>query len=194
MALPALLSSTLIPVEPSHPPPYGSGLHGSSAHLAFETEPQLRQNWCWAAVAVSVARFYDEATPWTQCRMADAELGRSDCCVEGASSACNVPGSLHTSLARTGHLDHWTAASVTFPGVSAEVHLGNPLGARIAWEEGGAHFVAIFGYTDGDGSTAAGFVSVGDPWYGNSDVSYPEFCKRYRGSGTWTHSYICQRG
>ncbi|SOD03873.1 Papain-like cysteine protease AvrRpt2 [bacterium JGI 053] len=156
-------------------------------------EQQLHSRWCWAAVAVSVARFYDAGTSWTQCRLADMELGRSDCCGAGGKGPCNVAGFLHTSLARVGHLDYWTGAAASFATVRVEVDQGNPFCARIAWNQGGAHFVAIFGYTEGGVTADAGLVSVADPWYGNSDVAYTEFRERYRGSGTWTHSYICQR-
>jgi hypothetical protein len=82
--------------------------------------------------------------------------------------------------------------AATFRAVVVEVGAGNPVCARTAWAGGGAHFVALFGYTEGGGPVAVDTVSVGDPWYGNSDVPYLEFRDRYRGSGTWTHSYICR--
>lgn len=194
MALPALLRSNLIPVEPALDPSHGSGPRDGPASLAFENEPQAHQNWCWAAVAVSVARFYDAGTAWTQCRVANAELDRSDCCGAGGTGACDVPGFLHTSLGRVGHLDRWNAAASSFQAVATEVDRGNPLCARVAWDQGGAHFVAVSGYSGGGVRRATGVVSVADPWYGNSDVPYSEFRERYRGSGAWTHSYICQRG
>jgi hypothetical protein len=193
MALPALLRSNLVPVEPLPEPPSESGPRAGTAALTFGMEQQLHPRWCWAAVAVSVARFYDAGTSWTQCRLADAELGRSDCCGAGGGGPCNVSGFLHTSLGRLGHLDHWTGAATGFSALRVEVDDGNPLCARIAWDGGGAHFVAIFGYTEGGAPPAAVLVSVADPWYGNSDVPYSVFRERYRGSGTWTHSYICQR-
>lgn len=74
------------------------------------------------------------------------------------------------------------------PTVRTEIDNGNPLGARIGWNQGGGHFVAIFGYDDTD--EANELLSIGDPWSGNSIVAYDEFTSNYQGSGKWTHSYF----
>lgn len=138
-----------------------------------------------------MAGFYDPATPWTQCRIADAELGRDDCCGAGGDGACNVRWFLNRALARVGHLDLWTSGSVTFSEVMQSIDAGDPLCARIGWLHGGAHFVTLYGYGRGTNPEDPGVVSVGDPWYGNSDVPYLEFRDRYLETGTWTHSYLC---
>ena len=56
------------------------GAGGGGGSLAFVIEPQLQTNWCWAAVSKSVSWFYDQSSPWTQCRVANAALPRTDCC------------------------------------------------------------------------------------------------------------------
>src|SRR6185437_3941217 len=59
-------------------------------HVPYQQE----SNWCWAATADGVAHFYDSSSTWTQCAIANSELGRTDCCGTGASGPCNVYGFL----------------------------------------------------------------------------------------------------
>lgn len=153
--------------------------------LDFTMQHQQQTNWCWAAVATSVSLFYDPASTWTQCAVANAELGRDDCCGAGAGGACNVYGFLGSSLTTVGHFDHSTGSTSTFAEVQTEIDGGRPLCARTAWSGGGAHFLAIIGYR-----ILGDMLAVDDPWYGKSDVSYATFGSSYQGSGSWTHSYF----
>jgi hypothetical protein len=148
---------------------------------------QQQTNWCWAAVATSIALFYDPASTWTQCAVANGELGRNDCCGTGASGPCNVYGFLASSLTRVGHLDHWTGSTTSFTDVRTEIDGGRPLCLRTAWSGGGAHFLAIIGYRN-----LVEMLAVDDPWYGKSDIAYATFATSYQGSGSWTHSYFTQ--
>src|SRR5262245_55532768 len=155
--------------------------------LDFSMQHQQQTNWCWAAVSTSVALFYNPASTWTQCAVANGELGRNDCCGTGASGPCNVYGFLGSSLTRVGHLDHQTGSTSTFAQVQSEVNGGRPLCVRTAWSGGGAHFLAIIGYR-----ILSNILAVDDPWYGKSDVSYSTFLTAYQGTGSWTHSYFTQ--
>jgi len=155
--------------------------------LDFMMQHQQQTNWCWAAVSTSVALFYDPASTWTQCLVANGELGRTDCCGTGASGPCNVYGYLDTSLSRVGHLDHWAGGTATFAAVEGEVDGGRPLCLRTAWSGGGAHFLAIIGYR-----ILQNMLAVDDPFYGKSDVSYTTFLTAYQGSGSWTHTYYTE--
>ncbi len=71
--------------------------------LDFWMQHQQQTNWCWAAVATSVSHFFNPASTWTQCAVANGELNRNDCCGSGASGPCNVYGFLGSSLTRVGH-------------------------------------------------------------------------------------------
>jgi hypothetical protein len=153
--------------------------------LNFQMQPQQESNWCWAAVSTSVASYYDATSTWTQCSVANGELGRSDCCGSGAGTACNVYGFLASALQRVGHLDHWDGNAATFQAVDDEVDAGRPLGIRVAWSGGGAHFLAVIGYLE----DAVNYVAVDDPIYGKSDLTYDTLKTSYQGTGTWTHSY-----
>ena len=155
--------------------------------LDFSMQHQQQTNWCWAAVSTSVALFYNPASTWTQCAVANGELNRNDCCGAGAAGACNVYGFLGSSLTRVGHLDHQTGSTATFAQVQTEVNNGRPLCIRTAWSGGGAHFLAIIGFR-----ILNNMLAVDDPWYGKSDVSYTTFTTAYQGTGSWTHSYYTQ--
>ena len=167
-------------------PRFVTGYQGADpvdVKLRFAMQKQEQGNWCWAATSVSVARFYGNTT-WTQCAMANAELSRTDCCGSGAAGACNVYGTLDTSLNRTGHFVSINGGTATFDQVEQQMVANRPLGIRIAWSGGGAHFVAATG-TEDDGS-----VWVSDCGSGTvSLVAYDTLRTTYNGSGSWTHTY-----
>jgi hypothetical protein len=156
--------------------------------LALSVPDQEQDNWCWAATSDGVAHFYDNSSTWTQCEIANSELGRSDCCGTGAGGPCNVYGYLNTALTVVGHFDHMAQQVADFQTVDDEIDAGRPLGVRVAWSGGGAHFLAIGGYRE----RPEQYVHVEDPWYGPSDVSYATLESGYQGSGTWTHTYWTQ--
>jgi len=54
----------------------------------MEMQTQEMAEWCWAAVSVSVDKFFNPASSRTQCTVAEDVLTRS-CC--GGEAACNEP-------------------------------------------------------------------------------------------------------
>jgi hypothetical protein len=152
--------------------------------LGFQMQIQQQTNWCWAAVATSVALYYDPSSTWTQCAVANGQLGRTDCCGTGASGACNVYGFLDDALTRVSHFDRSDGVAA-FQSVDDEIDTGRPVGLRVAWSGGGAHFLAIIGYLE----DVQNYVAVDDPIYGKSDVTYDTLKTGYQGSGSWTHTF-----
>ena len=153
--------------------------------LSLSVPHQEQTNWCWAATSDGVAHFYNSSSTWTQCSIANSELGRTDCCGSGAGGACNVYGFLDQALTVVGHFDHMAGQIADFDTVDVEIDDHHPLGVRVAWSGGGAHFVAIGGYRE----LPDQYVHVEDPWYGPSDLAYTTLKSGYQGSGTWTHTY-----
>ena len=167
----------------------GGGAASSSGLLqGFAVSQQLESEWCWAAVSSSVANFYGP-TQWTQCGVASAELAPLNCCGSDGAGACNQPWYLDRALTRVGHFDHISASSSPFAGVQVEIGGRRPLGCRIAWAGGGAHFVALGGWLiAADGSL---YVNVCDPLYGPVSKKYDDFVSAYITTGDdWTHSYF----
>ena len=154
--------------------------------LNFTMQRQTQTNWCWAATSVSVAQYYNPATTWTQCTVANGEWGRSDCCGTGASGPCNQPNVLDSPLRRVGNFSRMTSGTTDRGTIQSEIRAGRPLCARTAWSGGGAHFVAITGFAAND------IIEIDDPIFGVSDVDYDVFVSSYQGTGSWTHSYFTQ--
>ncbi|MFI9596416.1 papain-like cysteine protease family protein [Nonomuraea sp. NPDC052265] len=161
--------------------------------LDFAMQHQQQTQWCWSATSVSVAAFYDPATAWTQCSLVNAERGLNTCCGPAASDAnsCNQPWFVNTALTRVGHLRDTPAGALSLDQIRAELLASSPIGVRIGWAGGGGHAVVVKGrFHDAAGVE---YVSVADPWAGDSDVPYDTFRNNYQGSGTWTHTYRTQR-
>ena len=161
------------------------GAPGSRA-LNMTMERQLETNWCWAAVSVSVRKFYTPGSPVTQCQIANQQLSTGTCCANSSSATCNKPWFLNRALAGMGALNAMSNGTLPFTSVQIEIDNTRPLGCRIGWRLGGGHFVCIDGYA----SVATGdFVTILDPWYGTTTETYSNFSTNYRSSGSWTHSY-----
>jgi hypothetical protein len=161
-------------------------------NITFQMQRQQQNNWCWSATSTSVELFYNSASAWTQCSVANSALGRNDCCGAGAGGACNQPWYLDRALQLVNHLNVFSGGVITPDQIDGEMGQGRPVGVRTAWSGGGAHVLALSGrYTMWDQSQSAyiNWVSVSDPWYGDSDVRYSTFQSSYQGSGTWTHTY-----
>jgi hypothetical protein len=158
-----------------------------SKRLGFNMQPQLASNWCWAATSNSVSHFYWFASTWTQCKIVNAELGRTDACNSPTPAGANVPWYLDKALARTNNFVSITAGQASFAQIRAEIDAGRPMGARIGWNGGGGHFMVIYGYSVWLGQE---YVDIDDPIYGKSHITLNDFSTNYQGSGTWTHYYI----
>lgn len=47
--------------------------------LDFTMRAQRLREWCWAAVSVSADAFFIKHPTWTECKMAEEELGLDRC-------------------------------------------------------------------------------------------------------------------
>jgi len=157
--------------------------------LDFNMQHQQQTEWCWAAVATSLALYYDPGSTWTQCSVANAMLPGRDCCGADASGACNAPMSLTNTLQTTiGHLVRKIPKAATFVEAQGEVDGGRPLGVRTAWggDDNNAHLLMIIGY-----HPLFDMLGVDDPLYGKSDVDYTAFCTDYQNAGgVWNRTYF----
>jgi hypothetical protein len=190
-ALPEIFERTRVPLDLSDAlAAKPETLPGTGQTLAFNMERQTQSQWCWAAVAVSVSRFYQPSTNITQCRVANLELHTDVCCAN--PPACNQDNTLDTSLASVGHFLDIQGAPLSFSDVQGEINAGRPLGCRIGWFIGGGHFVVINGTSvDASGGSTKRWVAVADPLYGASDYLIDNFTSAYRqGMGEWTDSYF----
>lgn len=157
--------------------------------LPFSMQAQTQSNWCWAATATSVSRYYSFLSPWTQCKVASQELGET-CCTTPVPGACNVPWYLDRALTRTNNFVSFQGGTVPWSTVKSELQKGLVVGTRIGWNGGGGHFMVLHGVSS-IGVTE--FLHIDDPIYGNSVLTYQQFATNYQGSGTWTHTYFTKK-
>jgi|SRR5947209_12296250 len=199
----SIIDATRIPLNLT-PQPGPAKQRGGWTKVEFEMQRQCHSSWCWAAVAASVSNFYRRGSEITQCRLANIELQREDCC----SADCSVDNvefnQPHTlPLNRVGCLERWVREErATREQLQRELAAGRPVCVRVLWsaEAGdgrspglggaGAHFVTIVGYLPG-----ADRLAIEDPWLGpTSDVSYDQFCLHYTAAqGEWVDTYYTRR-
>lgn len=159
--------------------------------LPFKNISQEQGNWCWAAVASSVAEFYNPKTIVPQCSIANAECQRSDCCTIAGVSACDVYQFLGSSLMFVRHLDRWIPTGpVQLDEVRQEIDGSRPLCMRTEYFLGGAHFLTIVGYLPDDRpAVCSGYLIVEDSLFGRAIVRYAKLVKGHLG-GRWTDTYF----
>jgi hypothetical protein len=138
--------------------------HGSVSTTPFQMQPQQKEEWCWDAVAVSVNDFLDSPGAWTQTALAENIMP----CQYSPQSDPNDPFdcvfSLDGALKVTGNLDKARFNQyVTFADLKTYwACVPYPVGVRIVWDDGGgAHFIALSGYTQFSGGQQ--LVTVNDP-------------------------------
>jgi hypothetical protein len=153
--------------------------------LAFTMQRQQQTNWCWAAVAASTAVFYNAATTWTQCGVANSLLSFSDCCGRGGPGHCNVGAKVTGALSAVGHFDSWQNGTLTYAQIAAQIDANRPPAIRIVWSGGGAHFISVIGYL---AESSSEFVAVDDPFFGPSDISVAALTSSYQTTGSWVES------
>jgi hypothetical protein len=155
----------------------------------MENQPQ-NSNWCWAAVGVSVNRYFAP----------DSNLSLRDL----VETILNDPGACHRSsgLDQPAHLERVLrhlkvlkepprAGALSFNDIRAQINAGLPVCVRVEWPDlNSGHFVIIRGYA----VTASGerWVDVADPAFGNSTVPYDDFVNSYQGAGQWDYTFLVQ--
>ncbi|WP_197289749.1 fascin domain-containing protein [Saccharothrix sp. NRRL B-16348] len=158
----------------------------------FDMQHQEQTWWCWNAASVSVAKFYNRNAAWTQGLLANAEFARNDCVVDaGRESPCNWGRWPDGPLDKVGHFGERLNNALTSMQLATELAKPAPVVVNIAWRDGngtivGGHIVALRGRSLRDGVE---WVSVSDPWSGDSDMTYDNFRNRYPDNGLWNVSY-----
>jgi Peptidase_C39 like family len=166
----------------------------------FKGQAQGQTNWCWAAVAASIADYYDNKPFVDQCKVVNATLSLPtgvDCCNTPGSTDCNkTVGDMAVPLLNTGN---WKASDPVWlrklPPMSAvvkEIDNCRPIAMSINWLSGpgtgNGHGLAIIGYVkDPSGDQLIiwdpGKSFPGEPPYsgGQKTVVYSAFSTSYNG-------------
>jgi hypothetical protein len=165
---------------------------------------QQESEWCWAAVAVSINDYLDPPAAqavggpaWTQPSLATLVLAQElqwnppvDCSAD-PNQTCDQPAGLDDALTITKNLMQGGFRSNSFLDfTSLQMFMDQqlPVGARILWPAGGAHFIALSGYQLF--STGEQKVMVEDSLYGPSVQDYSSLRGQYIYQGVWNDSYL----
>ena len=132
---------------------------------------QGRPNWCWAAIAAALGRYYG-SSDLTQARIASQ-----------VTDAIDREARLDSALRLTGCFGHWSPGKPLLDRIRFEVNAGRPLAARIAWNQGGGHYVLVTGYDE------TGALQIDDPATGRAVHAYVKFPDSYRTGGGWTETF-----
>ena len=156
-------------------------------NLNVAMEQQAQSEWCWAAVAVSVAKFYCPAILIEQCDIANHLLGQTNCCPK--NPACNKQFGLMKALQ---FKDNYVTIKGTleFDQLAAEIDLGQPLAARVSVELNG-HFLVIDGYEE---TSVGNVISIRDPLFQSSVYVFEAFKLMYTNGLRWDHTYFTKEG
>ena len=158
--------------------------------------PQIKQeqsNWCWAACAEMVFRYYDGAAA-RQCEFANELFGRTECCSKPSSPDCNKPCRKEdvSKLYSSKHIcSTFVGSVVSFSKLQSEIDADRPVEVAYFWGDKGetGHLVVVRGWRV-DGKEE--FVYVNDPGDSPGEdriVAYSELLAAY-GKGNWTYTWI----
>lgn len=175
------------PMPPGPWPAEGAG----SRDLDLVLEPQLRANWCWAAVTCAIAAHYGD-TSWQQEKLAWRILA-----ADAASPAQGLPppdllelerydqqAAMERTLRYVNCLAGWSSGRPPFRRLMREIDEGRPVAAAIRWHAGSQHYVLVDGYC-----RARRTISVADPQCGRATLDFDAFPLRYRHGGEWMETY-----
>src|SRR5215212_7198841 len=103
MPLPKSATADVQPLVPARRRAVAHPGSPPATQLNMTMQHQQQTNWCWSAVSVSVKLFFTPAFAITQCEQANLQLAQTSCCINGGSSACNIPWFLDKALAGLGN-------------------------------------------------------------------------------------------
>ncbi len=206
MPLPSIVSDNLLPLDtitaaPATPADAAVGSNSIDFTMFDQGVALGVYNWCWAAVSISVARFYRPDTVWrSKCKLVEAVFVDLEgmCCPTSASAGtpCDKTAPLPFGLRQVGHYreDSMRERPATPEEIQTEIDAGRALCVAIKWPGTPAvyHFVVISAYSWAPGNDQ---VTVEDPAHGQSTMFLDTLTDDYRSlGGSWTNTYWTIQG
>ncbi len=165
---------------------------------AFQMECQAELYWCWAAVGVSLNRYFSPDETLKQCELATHILTGLhnghivQCCNQPLPPEADTPAKLQDVLSTLGLLKGQPLTRpLTFDEIRTQINAGFPVCVRIQWQgQKSGHFVVIRGFA----VLASGeqYVDIADPCYRNSTMLYEDFANYYQSYGEWSDTFPIQ--
>lgn len=167
-------------------------IDNTGCRLPITVAQQLRSRWCWAAIASAVATYY-QTMSIGQHQIADSLLSDPDAKNGRYTNEDllekNVNFKLDVALKHVKCFSHWTIGKPVFERIQFEINQGRPLGVRLEWFKGGAHYILVNGYNDQDKC-----IMIQDPLHGPGVFGFHRFPENYRESGAvWTETFFTNK-
>lgn len=153
-----------------------------SVDVPLICDKQTETNWCWAALTISIERFYHPNRINTQCRLANAVLARNDCCHD--DHRCNNEEFLNRSLGHVECLEQADNVKAEDVDVEASLAKQRPVCIRVQHQDG-AHCLGIVG-------ASLNYWKITDPGQDRPAIQFfrkDMFPDLYLVNGIWTHTY-----
>lgn len=155
--------------------------------LDFTLEKQLLDKWCWAAIAVSLAKFY-RPVQVHQAELAGKMLGfdAADFAADDTlKERYNQTFLLYKALEAVHSYSHWSLGKPCFERLQYEINNGHPVCCRIEWYRGNAHYAVIRGY-----NARSREIYVEDSLHASEKIPFDRFPAHYKkAGGAWTETY-----
>jgi hypothetical protein len=120
--------------------------------INFRIQVQEQAEWCWAAVAASIERYFNPNSTLEQCNVANRVLQLSSddfpdedccggcddckCCCHPDCDSCNTPAELEDALKAIHKWRTTLPRPLTFEEIQREIDGGRPVGVGITWRSG----------------------------------------------------------
>jgi hypothetical protein len=157
--------------------------------IAVPQFSQEQSEWCWAACAQMVLRYYGNNAV-RQCDVAARLFGQPGCSENPSSSLCNEPAQVQDIA---GVYSDWgrptpqyVNGSVPFKTLQSELNAKHPVEVGFIWKDGTGHQVIICGWNI---DTTGPLLLVNDPRWGSGGVYYTNLVLAY-GWGSWQDTWI----
>jgi len=160
-----------------------------AARLAVPQIYQEQTEWCWAACAQMVLRYYGNNTV-RQCDLPSRHFGQP-CCEDPGSVLCNEPAQvpdiagIYKDWGRPSAAKY-VSGSVPFQTLQGEINAKRPVEVGFIWDDGNGHQAIVCGWDIDD---TGPLVLVNDPRWGSGAVYYANLVLAY-GWGSWRHTWI----
>jgi len=157
----------------------------------FSIEKQQMSNWCWAACTVSIHKFYEKNTAFSQRQLVSKVLQMPICTTPKPLPPCNKTFDFGKALNTVGHLFGNSIDNPLLPDeLDKELQAGRPVGCQMDIPQIGGHAVIVIsGTTDTSGTL---FLRVADPSDASIlSMSFSMLRNNFRGiGGRWVRSYF----
>lgn len=152
----------------------------------LQIEPQIMSQWCWAAVALSVRKFYDNQFAVTQSAFVSEMLNIPQC-RHIPFAFCNQRFSLQIALESLQVLEEKLDEPCAEEDIITEISNGRPIGCQLVRNGFDGHYILIKGVS-GTGSSLQ--LEIADPFDGDYRVlSFRELLFEYRES-QWEQTFF----